>query len=252
MKSKCFFKRSIILSVLVLILSLAGCNGINDSDSDAPRTLGEFEDALRGAEGGSRPDDPIDIDFAGNETAWNIYFILAKVGKYVNLDLSASSVTGFDNAVYPAGSGMIISLILPDNLTSIGPGAFMNWVRLTGVTMPSAVSRIGENAFRGCNGLTNVDIPPGLTSIEDYAFSGCSALVGITIPYRVTSIGANAFSSCEGLTSITFEGNGTGIADDSVFPSGANLRAAAGGSGTGLYTPKDGTYKRRNETWWRT
>jgi hypothetical protein len=229
MKSKCFFKSSILLSVLVLILGLVGCDGMNYSDSDAPRTLGEFEDALRGAEGGVRPDDPIDIDFAGNETAWNIYFILAKVGKYVNLDLSVSSVTGFDNAFYPAGSGMIISLILPDNLTSIGAGAFMNWVRLTGVTMPSAVSRIDENAFRGC-----------------------SVLVGITIPSRVTSIGTNAFSSCEGLTSITFEGNDTSIVDDSVFPSGANLRAAAGGSGTGLYKPKDGTYKRRDETWWRT
>jgi hypothetical protein len=225
---------------------------MNVFDSDAPRTLVEFEDALRGAEGGLRPDAPIDIAFAGKEKAWNIYFILAKVGKYVNLDLSVSSVTGFDNAIYPAGSGMIISLVLPDNLTSIDSGSFMDWVRLTSVFMPPALSRIGENAFRGCNGLTNISIPSGVTSIGNYAFSGCSALASITIPSRVTSIGANAFSSCEGLVSIIFEGSDTSIVDDSVFPSGANLRAATGGSGTGLYTPKDGAYRRQDATWWRT
>jgi hypothetical protein len=199
------------------------------NNSDAPCTLVEFEDALRNTEGGSRSDDPIDIAFAGNEIAWNIYFILAKVGKYVNMDLSESSVTSFDNAIYPAGSGMIVSLILPDNLTSIEADAFKDWDRLTSVTIPPAVFRIGENAFRGCSGL-----------------------VDISIPSSVTSIGANAFSSCARLTSVTFKGSNTSIVNDSVFPSGMNLRATAGGSGTGPYTPTDGIYQRQNETWWRT
>jgi hypothetical protein len=228
MKSTCFFKMAMILA---FISGLTGCDGdgMRDVVSAAPRTLVEFEDALREAEGGARPDDPVNIAFAGRETAWNIYFILAKVGKYVNLDLSESSVTGFDNAVYPAGSGMIITITMPDNLSGIGNAAFKDWVRLAGVTIPPAVSRIGE-----------------------YAFHGCSALVSVTIPSGVTSIGVNAFSSCAGLTGVTFQGSSTSIADDTVFPSGAALRTAAGGSGTGSYMPKDGTYKRQNEVWWRT
>lgn len=47
MKSKCFSKRSIVLSVLIL----TGCGDMNYSDSDAPRILDEFEAELRGVGG---------------------------------------------------------------------------------------------------------------------------------------------------------------------------------------------------------
>jgi hypothetical protein len=229
MKPKKLASLSMVLSGLFLILGLAGCDGVSDPVSDVPRTLDEFEEALRGAKGGARSDEPVDIAFAGGETAWNIYFILGKAGKYVNLDLSESSVTGFDNADYHSGSGMIISLILPNNLTVIGSGAFKNWDSLTGVIIPPTVSRIEAEAFRGCSGLVRIIIPAG-----------------------VTGIGADAFSSCGSLTVVTFAGTSTGIADDSVFPSGAKLRTAAGASGTGPYTPNSGTYNRSDETWWRT
>jgi hypothetical protein len=52
MTTRYFVKTSSVLPVLVLILGLAGCGDMNHFTSDAPRTLDEFEAALRGASGG--------------------------------------------------------------------------------------------------------------------------------------------------------------------------------------------------------
>lgn len=236
--------------VLAVMPGLAGCNMTGDPDK--PLTLDGFEKALRAKDGGSRPSDPVDIAYIGRGRAHDIYVVLAVVSKYVNLDLSESSVTGFEDAIYPSGSGMIVSLILPEKLAVIGERAFDNWDRLISVTLPKNVQSIGDYAFEGCSRLTGVTIPKSVVSIGKSAFGGCSGLTSVSIPSGLTSIADNAFYSCDALTSVTFAGSGTSVAGDSVFPSGAKLRAAAGGSGTGPYQPSDGIYKRINDTWWRT
>ena len=60
--------------------------------------------------------------------------------------------------------------------------------------IPNNVISIGDGAFSGCTGLTSIMIPDSVTSIENSAFSGCSGLTSITIPNGVTSIGSRAFS----------------------------------------------------------
>jgi uncharacterized protein YceK len=226
MRAKYFFLGVIVLAALSVMTALAGCGSINDLDK--PATLAEFKKALQAKNGGSGPSDPVDIAYAGCGRVHDLYVILAEVSKFVNLDLSESSVSGFENSAYPSGSSMILSLILPDNLAYIGDRAFYEWDRLAVVTIPSGVRVIG-----------------------DYAFSGCSALVRVTIPSGVISIGDGAFSSCNALISVTFAGNAATVAGDSAFPSGVNLRAAAGGSGAGAYQPMAGTYTRNNATWWK-
>jgi hypothetical protein len=235
--------------VLALMPVLAGCDFTEDPDK--PLTFDGFEKALRAKNGGGRPSEPVDIAYIGSGRAHDLYVILAVVSKYVNLDLSESSVTGFEDALYPSGSGMIISLILPDNLTVIEDRAFDGWDRLASVTLPKNAVSIGDFAFDSCTALTGVTIPDSVVSIGESAFGGCAKLAGVTIPSNVASIGDNAFSSCNALISVTFKGSGTSVAGDSAFPSGANLRAAAGGSGTGPYQPRYGTYERNNSTWWR-
>jgi hypothetical protein len=98
--------------------------------------------------------------------------------KFVNLDLSGSTIT------------------------SIGNFAFESCYFLTSITIPDSVTTIGERAFAWCNGLTSITIGNSVTTIEEYAFMN-SSLTSVTIPNSVTTIGRGAFWGCTSLTSIT-------------------------------------------------
>lgn len=101
---------------------------------------------------------------------------------------------------------------IPDGVTTIGMGAFMNNTVIEKVIMPDSIETIedgnsyGVSAFYQCSRLKNVEFSNHLTSIGDFAFSGCTSLTSITIPDSVTSIGANAFYYCTGLTDIYYTG----------------------------------------------
>lgn len=73
---------------------------------------------------------------------------------------------------------------------------------MVSVIIPDGVTSIGKGTFQYCSGLTSITIPSGVTSIGAYAFSDCSGLTSITIPNSVTSIGSSAFSRCSGLTRV--------------------------------------------------
>ena len=100
---------------------------------------------------------------------------------------------------------------IPDNVTSIGVGAFWGCSGLTSIIIPESVTGIGQSAFIGCSGLTSIKIPDGLTVIENNVFDGCKGLVTITIPDSVTRIGNYAFRSCISLTSISLSDSVTSI-----------------------------------------
>ncbi|MBO7458909.1 MAG: leucine-rich repeat protein [Paludibacteraceae bacterium] len=123
--------------------------------------------------------------------------------------------------------GQITSVVLPDDLTSIGKNAFYQCSALTSINIPATVESIGQYAFCGCTGLQSITIPASvtsignnafknctnlaevhfaagieLTSIGDYAFSRCYALTSITIPESVLRIKSNAFYNCTGLSTV--------------------------------------------------
>lgn len=95
------------------------------------------------------------------------------------------------------------SIVIPENVKTIGSGAFAGCSGLTSITIPNSVTSIGSQAFEGCRGLTSIKIPDSVISINQYAFKNCSGLKSITIPDSVTSIGGYAFYGCSGLTSVT-------------------------------------------------
>ena len=148
-------------------------------------------------------------------------YAVKKVGKYLPsiFGYSNPSITSIviPNSVTSIGMGAFLdcsgltSIIIPNSVTSIGQLAFSNCTNLTSVTIPNSVTSIGVQAFSNTS-LTSIIIPNSVTSIGNYAFATCGRLIGtLTIPNSVTSIGMAAFEGCTSLTSIIIPNSVTSI-----------------------------------------
>lgn len=102
---------------------------------------------------------------------------------------------GYNGAPWTQVNVDILSVSLPEGLTSIGSYAFSDCKALTSFIIPDGVTSIGRSAFNWCTSLTSVTIPHSVTSIGGEAFLNCP-LISVTIPNSVTSIGGEAFNLC--------------------------------------------------------
>ncbi|MCI6323973.1 MAG: leucine-rich repeat protein [Bacteroidales bacterium] len=127
----------------------------------------------------------------------------------------SGAMTDYDNwssnQPWAQVSSDILSVSLPEGLTTIGRAAFCGCPSLTSITLPNSVTSIGNYVFHDCSALTSITLPNSVTSIGEEAFSGCSSLTSITIPNSVTSIGDCAFTDCSSLTSVTLPNSVTRI-----------------------------------------
>ena len=113
------------------------------------------------------------------------------------------------------------SVSLPDGLQSIGALGFFGCKNLTSIEIPNSVTIIDGDAFGDCTNLSEVMLPNSLTTITEFCFENCTSLTTIDIPNTVTSIGWSAFSG-SGLAAINLPGSVTFI-DDFVFLGCNNL-----------------------------
>ena len=98
-----------------------------------------------------------------------------------------------------AGCSRLVTLDLPDTLTSIGASAFQGCTSLVTLDLPDTLTSIGAYAFTECTSLTTLDLPDTLTSIGKFAFERCTSLATLDLPDTLTSIGDGAFSGCTGV-----------------------------------------------------
>lgn len=93
----------------------------------------------------------------------------------------------------------LTSVIIPNSVNTISPGAFSYCTALTSVTIPTSVTAIGNAAFLECSSLTSITIPNSVTTIDVKTFYGCSSLMSVQVPNSVTIIGSGAFWGCRSL-----------------------------------------------------
>jgi hypothetical protein len=176
----------------------------------------------------------------------------------------------------------IVNVITTTNNT-IANGALRDCPTLVSITIPNTVTSIGQMAFGNCTALTSITIPDGVTSIGTYAFSNCTGLTTInvdagnsayssqdgvlynkakttlvaypagktgstfTIPGSVTSIVDSAFDSCTSLTSITIPNSVNSITGNPV-PRCTSLTAINVDSGNSVYSSQDGILYNKDKT----
>ena len=166
-----------------------------------------------------------------NNEIW--YTATAKVGAYDNTVFGATFVSNewdaetgkgvitFDGEVtvigekafygYKTDCNKLISVTIPDSVTTIETSAFSECSSLECITIPEGVKTINSWAFYYCKSLTSVTIPNSVTTIGEYAFEYCKSLTSVTIPNRVTSIADGVFAYCSLLTSVIIPDSVTSI-----------------------------------------
>ena len=99
----------------------------------------------------------------------------------------------------------LVSIVLPEGLTTISSYAFWECTDLTEVTLPSTLETIGSSAFAYCSGLTAIELPKSLKTLQYSAFFGCTSLTTIDLSgTEVAEINAGVFRGCSSLTSVSF------------------------------------------------
>lgn len=123
----------------------------------------------------------------------------------------AFSGTKLASVVLPVQKNLIIgetafmntpleSISFPENIDSIGAGAFAACNNLTTVTLPSC--KMGEAVFADCKGLESVIIEASV--VPEATFRGCTSLTTVQGSDKIETIGAKAFEEDSNLTSFQF------------------------------------------------
>jgi len=182
-------------------------------------TIGAIESYLAAPHSGNSITNPVTLPISlvgglGNMTSstsnWQqLLSTIEDAGKFVELDLSGSSMTGtsFDPvSTISTGKSRIVSMVLPNTATSIPNGSitnctFDNFNNLKSVDGAN-ITVIGQFAIANCTSITEANFP--LTnSIDDFSFANCTSLTEANFPLA-TSIGDIAFAGCTSITKVSF------------------------------------------------
>lgn len=262
-------KRRNLLGLPCAIISMflvAGCAPSNDNEnSDSSSQIADSEE-IKDSEG-------LEYELSNDGT----YYIVKGIGTCTDIKLVIPETHEnlpvkeiFGSSAYYSGAfylnEQITSVVLSDNITSIGSNAFLACNNLEEVVLGKNVTNIGNNAFRLCSRLVSIEtpvenasyktvdgnlytkdgkclvqyalgkqdetfsIPTEVTVIGVGAFSGCRSLTQIYIHNGVTAIGERAFSSCYNLTSIEIPDSVVEIGDG-IFAECGSLKSAVMGCG---------------------
>ena len=165
----------------------------------------------------------ISVYFEDRDPVENIPYTVpstpASAFKYTNTG-SAIMISGLNDTT-------VTSLVIPATIEDlpvvmIQPNSFKG-AAITSAVIPEGVTYIGNGAFMNCANLASVSFPSTLQHLDNNAFSGCAALTSVRLPASLASMSGNPFPTCNALTSITVD------AANTKFYAEGNMLFAAGG-----------------------
>lgn len=177
--------------------------------------------------------------------------------------------------------GNLVSISLPNTITTLGANAFGNCIYLTLFTLYDHITNVGDGPFVA-TGITypvynskifaylpdsysgSYTVPTGITKIVGEAAWGCTGLTSLIIPDSVTEIGYEAFNRCDNLTQIEI---GSGITNIGHFaflglglsgtfickatnPPDIDTSLGTPGNGWTLYVPTNSVSDYQNDSKW--
>ncbi len=146
------------------------------------------------------------------------------------LNISSASVSGYVGTLGSPGS------IQAYPANTIPESAFNSKVKLKSIVLPNNLTSIGAQAFMGCKGLTSVTVPSSLNSIKISAFNGCSSLNTLTIPSSVTLIEGYCFSWCPAAITVSASNPNYSSVDGVLFDKEKTVLIHCPASKYGIYT----------------
>ena len=152
----------------------------------------------------------------GDDTPWSKYN--DKIKSVIIMD----DITSIGNSAF-SGCQNLRRVKVSSGLTRIGESAFRFCLSLENIEIPTTVTELGAEIFRGCGNLHDVKIPSGITKIQYGTFRDCNSLEYMEIPSNVVNIGNGAFGDCEGLKSIKILNADCIISDDFITPPDGNI-----------------------------
>ena len=118
----------------------------------------------------------------------------------------------------------IVTVTLPEGLTSLRGAVFLNCKNITTVTVPTSLTDVDVAPFNGCDALTTIHWGNGIETIPPNIFEGCFGLKNVTLPATVKEIGKRAFFSCTGLNTVVLP-DGIETIGEQAFASCTSLPA---------------------------
>lgn len=113
------------------------------------------------------------------------------------------------------GKGELTSFTIPQCVTEIQKGAFLDCTFLEKFTMRtkkysegintnvSSVTRLGDEAFKRCQSLEKIQMP-NLTTLGRRCFEGCTKLSSVSLSAKVSIIPSGCFKDCKNLNNLNF------------------------------------------------
>ncbi|MCR5850654.1 MAG: leucine-rich repeat domain-containing protein [Bacteroidaceae bacterium] len=144
-----------------------------------------------------------------------------------------------------SGQGNIMTLVLPEQLDTIGQDAFYGCQKLRNIMGLSkvdvceayafamtglvsldwsqvSIGTLGDGVFAQCKKLTDISLPAELNSLPEAIFCRCTSLTSVNISsLPLTQIGPRAFAQCSSLQQLELPATLIGIGDEAF----ANMSA---------------------------
>lgn len=173
-----------ILLASIIVVSLTACGSSGDADNDSKKSLpSEIVELEKKYSGLSK--DELKWEY---NTASKTIVISGEGPMKDYADLEPEWFKYYNEAE---------KVVIGDDVTSIGSGAFMWFSKLTEVKLGESVEFIGKAAFSNCESLRTVNFPQSLKYVGEVAFNNdlLHSENGFTFPEGMLYIGEEAFRS---------------------------------------------------------